>query len=253
MRRGPLVAIFAGACVGAGVDGVHAASDAMTHPSLRAWLYVGFTALKLVVIIAFTVFVAKRGPARRRTYSPLAFVACATALGALAAVQRPTDSTTTTLLVAGVTLALAATGWMLMSTLALGKCFGLLPEARGLVTRGPYRLVRHPLYLGELAACAGLTLASPSTRNLVLAAVFAAAQAARMRMEERELTREFPEYRSYAARTPRLVPRLRMAGEDGQTLVEYAAILVVVSIVAIGVLAAIGTLTNANLLQLVAF
>jgi protein-S-isoprenylcysteine O-methyltransferase Ste14 len=92
--------------------------------------------------------------------------------------------------------------------LALGRCFGVLPEVRGLVTRGPYSVVRHPVYLGELGACAGLVLAAPTPWNVGVAAVFTAAQFVRMRLEERALGSEFPEYRSYAARTPRLVPRL---------------------------------------------
>jgi protein-S-isoprenylcysteine O-methyltransferase Ste14 len=81
------------------------------------------------------------------------------------------------------------------------------------VTHGPYRLVRHPLYLGELGAYAGLALASPSGRSFAGAIVFAIAQAIRMRMEERELTRVFPEYASYARRTPRLVPVLLRQGD----------------------------------------
>ena len=37
-----------------------------------------------------------------------------------------------------------------------------VPEARGLVTRGPYRLVRHPIYLGEYVGRAGLTVRARS-------------------------------------------------------------------------------------------
>jgi protein-S-isoprenylcysteine O-methyltransferase Ste14 len=68
--------------------------------------------------------------------------------------------------------------------------------------------VRHPVYLGELVACAGLLLAAPTTWNAFVAAVFAGAQALRMRLEENELSLQFPEYPGYAAETPRLVPRL---------------------------------------------
>ena len=100
---------------------------------------------------------------------------------------------------------------MLASALALGTCFGVLPEVRGLVTRGPYRIVRHPIYLGELGAYAGLFVASPRLLNLIGGLFFVAGQATRMRLEERALRAEFPEYAAYAARTSRLLPRVSVA------------------------------------------
>jgi protein-S-isoprenylcysteine O-methyltransferase Ste14 len=120
--------------------------------------------------------------------------------------------------VAGDGLAAASYAWLLASVLALGRCFGILPEARGLVTRGPYRVVRHPVYLGEIGACAGLVLAAPSPRNLVLAVIFVIAQSIRMRFEEETLLEAFPGYREYAARTPRILPLPALAGRDVASL-----------------------------------
>jgi protein-S-isoprenylcysteine O-methyltransferase Ste14 len=77
---------------------------------------------------------------------------------------------------------------------------------RGLVMRGPYRLCRHPVYFGEIVALAGLVLAAPSPANLVVFIAVVAAQVVRMQLEERALTEAFPEYRGYAARTPRILP-----------------------------------------------
>jgi protein-S-isoprenylcysteine O-methyltransferase Ste14 len=213
MGRRALITLFGLMAASVAVEGARSVADAIADPTLRAWLDVAYTALKAGVIVAFTVFVAKRGPARRRARHPLAFAACAAAILTVFALERPDPSTATSLVTGGVALALVSGGWMLASTLALGRCFGVLPEARGLVTHGPYRLVRHPLYLGELGAYAGLALASPSGRSFAGAIVFAIAQAIRMRMEERELTRVFPEYASYARRTPRLVPVLLRQGD----------------------------------------
>ena len=97
--------------------------------------------------------------------------------------------------------------FLLRSAASLGRSFSVLPEARRLVTHGPYRYVRHPVYLGELTAFAGLVVASATPRNVLCAAVFALAQATRMRLEEKALASAFPEYADYAARTGRLLPR----------------------------------------------
>jgi protein-S-isoprenylcysteine O-methyltransferase Ste14 len=129
-------------------------------------------------------------------------------VGAIVLLEAPPESAATSLVLAGDLVAFFACVWLLASVVSLGRCFGVLPEARGLVTRGAYRYVRHPVYLGELAACGGLVLAAPTARNFIVATVFAAAQSVRMRLEERELDEQFPEYRRYAASTPRLVPRL---------------------------------------------
>jgi methanethiol S-methyltransferase len=80
------------------------------------------------------------------------------------------------------------------------------------VTPGPYRLVRHPLYVGWLAAFwftphmtgAHLFFAVMTTAYILVA----------IRLEERDLTDAHPEYAAYRARTPMLVPRFRAKSSD---------------------------------------
>ena len=103
--------------------------------------------------------------------------------------------------------AVAVCIWLLVSVLFLGRCFGVLPEARGLVTSGPYRFIRHPVYLGEIGACAGLAIAAPSPANAGALTALIVAQFVRMRLEERALTQAFPEYAGYVSRTTRFLPR----------------------------------------------
>jgi protein-S-isoprenylcysteine O-methyltransferase Ste14 len=130
-------------------------------------------------------------------------------MGAVFAIAGPAQGTAPSLLAVGDAVAVCGCVWLLVSVLALGRCFGVLPEARGLVRRGPYRFVRHPVYVGEIAAFVGLTLAAPLPRNVVLLAVMVAAQMIRARFEERALSAAFPEYASYMETTGRLVPTRR--------------------------------------------
>lgn len=106
-----------------------------------------------------------------------------------------------------------ALGFMLAGTLLafwsawyLGASFSLLPQARTLVTTGPYRYVRHPIYLGGLLITLGEVWLRWSPLVLALNLLFVAAQIVRLRYEEETLERAFPEYRAYRARTSALIP-----------------------------------------------
>src|SRR6266851_31123 len=96
--------------------------------------------------------------------------------------------------------------WALYSLSYLGRRFSIVPEARGLVTSGPYRLTRHPIYLGEIIAGFGLVLPTLFSLHLVVFAVFLAAQLVRTYFEERMLRSTYPQYEAYARHTHRLIP-----------------------------------------------
>lgn len=202
-------ALFALAAATTGVHAVSDVHDALAQGSGRLWLVAVYSLLRTGVALAFAIFTVGRAAPRRPSRSPVAFLACAAALTATIGFADPGPSTPEGLLVAGELMAVVFALWLLTSVMFLGRCFGVLPEARGLVTRGPYRIVRHPVYLGEIGACAGLAIAAPSARNTVAVATVIAAQLVRMRLEERALTHAFPDYARYAARTPRVLPRLR--------------------------------------------
>ena len=112
-------------------------------------------------------------------------------------------------LVAGDLMLGAGLLFAIASVAFLGRCFGVLPDVRGLVTRGPYRLVRHPLYLGELTASLGIVLGAERWAPAFGAwLVCLSLQLVRTGYEERSLRAEFPEYAPYAERTKRLIPGL---------------------------------------------
>ncbi|MFZ0179480.1 MAG: isoprenylcysteine carboxylmethyltransferase family protein [Candidatus Dormiibacterota bacterium] len=104
------------------------------------------------------------------------------------------------------TLALGAFALGVYGLLYLRRSLSIIPEARRLVTGGPYRLIRHPLYAAEILAAFALVLARPGLWATLMLVPFIAVQMLRARFEEGLLSRIFPEYKLYAAHTPRLIP-----------------------------------------------
>jgi len=87
---------------------------------------------------------------------------------------------------------------------------GVLDKGGELCTDGPYRCVRHPLYVGSFVAAVGFCVMMravwASTAVLLLFAVLYAAQVS---MEERLLRAQYGErYAEYAAKVPKVAPRL---------------------------------------------
>jgi protein-S-isoprenylcysteine O-methyltransferase Ste14 len=85
---------------------------------------------------------------------------------------------------------------------------GHLEKNRELTTSGPYAFVRNPLYIGTLAVAAGLVFASRSAGlGALFAAVFLLIYLPVIQLEEQHLRGLFPEFASYAASVPALIPR----------------------------------------------
>ena len=74
------------------------------------------------------------------------------------------------------------------------------PRGAELVDRGPYRVLRHPIYVGGALFFAGPSLVF-SAWGLALTAVLAVFWIAKARLEERHLLERFPEYAEYRRRT----------------------------------------------------
>ena len=99
-----------------------------------------------------------------------------------------------TAMVSAIGLLVVVTGKM-----TLGRSFGVVPANRGVVVRGPYTLVRHPIYTGYLITHAAFLLAHPAPWNLSIVLVADTALIVRALMEERVLSAD-ASYRLYCQR-----------------------------------------------------
>src|SRR5438132_7221667 len=115
---------------------------------------------------------------------------------------------------AGVVLAVGSALFAAWAMWSLGRSYGIrmdLFEGHRLVTEGPYRVVRHPMYLGILIFQIGATLAMESALLLVATIVYAIPfTIARIVAEEHVLIQGLgDQYRSFVSRVPALVPFAR--------------------------------------------
>jgi protein-S-isoprenylcysteine O-methyltransferase Ste14 len=109
---------------------------------------------------------------------------------------------------AGVLLTALGYGLSLWALWHLRGSFAIMAEARSPVTSGPYRYIRHPLYLGESLGMLGLCLAMGTTAALLFWVVWTGMQLTRARIEEAKLAHQFNDYKAYLGRTPFILPGL---------------------------------------------
>lgn len=84
----------------------------------------------------------------------------------------------------------------IISKVYLGRNFGLLPARRGIVTKGPYQIVRHPIYFGYFITHMAFLLSLFSIHNLVVYVFLYTVQFGRIFYEEKKLSID-PNYQLY--------------------------------------------------------
>jgi protein-S-isoprenylcysteine O-methyltransferase Ste14 len=109
---------------------------------------------------------------------------------------RPTGIHTIWGVRAGFALQAAGLVLVIGSLIALGRSFGFVAADRGVVTRGPYAVVRHPVYASYLIIQAGYLLQAVSWRNFVVVIFVTACNIGRIIAEENVLSGSSA-YRSY--------------------------------------------------------
>lgn len=106
----------------------------------------------------------------------------------------------------GASIQIAGIAWQLFAKASLRRSFGVLPANRGVVSRGAYQFVRHPMYLGYFVTDIGFLLTNFSLFNLSIHGFQLAMQVGRIVREERMLETDVA-YRCYRkAVRYRLIP-----------------------------------------------
>ncbi len=119
---------------------------------------------------------------------------------------RPEGAHTAWGLQAGLVLQLIGAAIAVASLLTLGRSFGFAAADRGVVIRGPYTVVRHPMYASYLLLQSGYLLQSLSVHNAIVLLFGTACNAGRALAEERLLggNQEYMAYRTQVRR--RMIP-----------------------------------------------
>ena len=80
------------------------------------------------------------------------------------------------------------------------------PTEGGLVTNGPYRWLRHPIYAAVIYFSWACLIAFPKIEVLVAVLFITIGLFTRMILEEKALNKAYPEYTEYSKRAKRLIP-----------------------------------------------
>ena len=179
-----------------------------TAKTFSDWLFVIRQLLALTYFTMLVILYSTRLPQKGTDHRlSVIFVAFTGTFSALLGTFLPGGSVREWLILPGDILATVGLVYSVWGLAYLRRSFSIIPEARRLVTGGPYSLSRHPVYLGEIATAVGVNLATAGWPGALAVVYFIGAELLRMRWEEGVLARAFPsEYPAYAARTPRYFP-----------------------------------------------
>lgn len=108
---------------------------------------------------------------------------------------------------AGLAIGLFGALFSIWSIAHLKASFGLRTAVRELVTTGPYKRIRHPLYFGEIIHIFGVAILAATPAALALFVVAVILQAIRAKIEERKFMASVPEYAEFRSNTGFLWPR----------------------------------------------
>jgi len=118
------------------------------------------------------------------------------------------------IILAGLVLCVIGPAVAIWAIFCLRRSFGIFVEVKEVVLGGPYRWVRHPMYMGYMGMLAGLMLVNFSAAFFILIPIQIALLLWRARLEETRLCEYSPEYRQNMNRTGFIFPKFRSKRVD---------------------------------------
>lgn len=151
---------------------------------------VWLTGAAIMAVMSFARFAPRSATVNLQT------IAASSGMMFLPCLMRPTNLSSGALATTGLIIELL--GVMLTQTarVYMGRSFGILPANRGVVSKGPFRWIRHPVYLGWLILTIGYATSYVNDRNVILIAATFVLMVWRIDQEETHLSAD-PAYRSY--------------------------------------------------------
>ena len=117
---------------------------------------------------------------------------------------------TDAILVAAAILSVCGLGFCLWARAVLGRNWSgtvTLKENHELIVRGPYRLVRHPIYTGLLAMLIATWMEQPHIAGMIGLALTFISFWIKLTAEEEVMRKQFPDqYPAYRERVKRIIP-----------------------------------------------
>ncbi len=161
---------------------------------------VWLTGAAVMAVMSFARFAPRSATVNLRT------IAASGAMLILPSFMRPIDRSTGALATFGLVFELIGVILTQVARVYMGRSFGILPANRGIVSKGPFRWIRHPIYFGWLLLSIGYAMSYANPRNTILIVATLPFMLWRIDQEEAHLSAD-PEYRSYIDRVrSRLLP-----------------------------------------------
>lgn len=99
----------------------------------------------------------------------------------------PAENYNFTLFAISIPFTVLGMSFSIISLLYLGRSFGVIASKRKIKVNGPYKYVRHPMYLGEALWFSSILIYNPSLLNMAIFIVNISCQLQRIKEEEKVL------------------------------------------------------------------